>query len=70
MQKVHRLGLTVNFIPQTKNNKKVLCVELNKIFNSIEDAYKFVGLKDGSCITKCCRGQIHTAGGYHWKYVD
>ena len=69
-QKAHRLGLTVNFIPQTRNSKKVLCVEQNKIFNSIKDACKFVKLKNNSNITKCCKGQRHTAGGYHWKYVD
>lgn len=68
-QQAHRLNLQV-FQPNKCNCKKVLCVELNKIFNSIEDAYRFAGLNDGSCITRCCKGQRQTAGGYHWKYVE
>lgn len=67
-QQAHRLNLQV-LQPNQCNCKKVLCVELNKIFNSIESAYKFAGLKDGSCITRCCKGQRQTTGGYHWKYI-
>ncbi len=62
--------LGLKFVGENKHYKRVLCVELNKIFNSIDDAYKFVGLKEGSCIGRCCKGQRKTAGGYHWKYLD
>ncbi len=68
-QQVHRLNL-VMVNPQLNHYKKVYCTELDRIFNSIEEAYKFANLKDGSSITRCCKGTRKTAGGYHWQYVD
>lgn len=68
-QQAHKLNLQVLY-PNQNKFKQVLCIELNKTFNSIEDAYKFIGLRDGSSITRCCRKQRQTAGGYHWKYID
>lgn len=47
-------------------SKKVLCVELNKVFDSIKQARKEFG--DG--VSACLRGITKTAGGYHWKYVN
>ena len=67
-QQAHRLNLQI-LNPNQTHCKKVFCIELNKTFRSIEEAYIFAGLKDGSCITRCCKGQRKTAGGYHWKYV-
>lgn len=68
-QQAHRLRLIAND-PYKNSRKKVLCVELNIVFESIEDAYKFVKMKDGSGIGRVCNGKRETAGGYHWKYVD
>lgn len=51
--------------------KKVLCVELNKEFDSINSAEKWVGVK-GSRIGNVCqlkRG-CKTCGGYRWRYVE
>lgn len=67
-QQAHRLNL--KYIGENKGNKKVLCVELNKKFNSIEDAYRYVNLKDGSSISRCCQGKRNTAAGYHWEYIE
>lgn len=50
------------------NNKKVRCIELNKIFNSIKEAADFAKV-DNSGITHCLKGQQKTSGGYHWEYV-
>lgn len=53
-----------------RNGRKVLCVELNKVFYSIKDAERWVGVK-GSRISSVCnlkRG-CKTCGGYHWRYV-
>lgn len=50
--------------------RKVVCVELNKIFSSIKDAERWVGVK-GSRISSVCqlkRG-CKTCGGYHWRYL-
>lgn len=67
-QQAHRLRL--KYSGKSKHNKRVLCVELNKYFNSIDEAYRFLNLKDGSSIGRCCKDKRKTAGGYHWNYVD
>lgn len=48
---------------------KVLCVELNKIFDSASDAAKEFGTQS-CCILGVCRGERHTANGYHWKFLE
>ncbi len=48
--------------------RKVLCIELNRIFDSEKQAE--AELKIGvSRISECCSGKNKTAVGYHWKYV-
>lgn len=54
----------------SNRKKKVLCIELNKTFDSLEDARKHLGLKSSGHISQCCYGKRKTAGGYHWKYVE
>lgn len=51
-----------------KNTKKVLCVELEKVFNSLQEAQNEMGIAYFN-ISKCCNGQTNKAGGYHWKFV-
>ena len=55
-----------------KLGKKVLCVELNKIFLSTHEAEKWLNKKGHYNICRCCIGKTHynTAFGYHWKYVE
>lgn len=50
-----------------KQSKSVLCVELNKVFKSAEEA-RYLGFKPGS-IWMCCNGKYNTHKGYHWQYV-
>lgn len=52
----------------TAKNKKVLCVELNKVFKSITEASLELGT-NLTGISECCSGKIKTAGGYHWRYA-
>ena len=54
-----------------KDNKiKVICLENNKIFNSIKEAGNYYNI-DPSGISKVLKGKQKTAGGYTWeKYVD
>lgn len=52
-----------------KTCRQVLCIETNVIYDSIQDASKFIR-KDCSSISKCCRGKQKTCGGFHWRYVD
>jgi hypothetical protein len=43
--------------------------ELLRTFRSIEEAAAESGA-DGSHITKVCKGERKTAGGFHWKFVN
>ena len=57
----------------TRNKRistRVLCVELNKIYDSIREASKELKIYETS-ISHCCSNSEHykTAGGYHWRYV-
>ena len=48
--------------------KPVICVELGKIFPSVRDAGREMGILHQS-IYKVCRGICNSAGGYTWRYV-
>lgn len=51
-----------------KGTKKVVCVELDKVFNSLKEAEQKTGVKyDG--ISKCCHGIQKTAGGFRWRFL-
>lgn len=49
-------------------SKKILCVELNEVFDSVKDASEKMNVNYGN-LTSCCNGKLKTVGGYHWKYV-
>ena len=49
--------------------KRVLCVELDKVFDSVTDAALAVGT-DKRNISQCVTGRSKTCLGYHWRYVD
>lgn len=49
--------------------KKVLCVELNRIFDSELQAEKELKICV-SRISACCSGKFNTAGGYHWCFAE
>lgn len=49
--------------------KKVMCIELQKIFNSIAEAEEYFGFeKYKSSISRSCKNN-GTTKGYHWKYI-
>ena len=50
------------------HSKKVYCVELDRVFDSANQAATQLNLFDSN-IAKCCKGKYKTTGGYHWKYV-
>lgn len=61
-------GNLINSIP--KNNlKDVICVETEISFKSTIEAAQWAGVSRNS-VAKVCRGEMKTAGGYHWKYSD
>ena len=47
--------------------KTVICVETNIIYYSPAEVERTLGIC-ASSIRKCCKGERHTAGGYHWRY--
>lgn len=51
-----------------KLNRPILCVELDKTFESIKEAESLLG-KSSHKICRCCSGKAKTAYGYHWKYI-
>ena len=50
-------------------NKPVMCVETGTVYPSMKDVEDKTGINQ-QCISNCCIGKQHTAGGYHWKYVE
>ena len=60
---------TRNVRVSEKRKKKVLCVETNKIYNSIEEAGADTDTY-ATNISAVCKGKLKTTGGYHWEYVD
>lgn len=51
-----------------RTSKKVLCIEINKVFDSLSNASQFINGNRHIC--DACKGTRETAGGYHWKYVN
>lgn len=52
-----------------KLSKPVLCVELNRIFPSLSEAAKQLGLYVGN-LSFVLTGRYKTAGGYHWEFAE
>lgn len=52
-----------------KRVKKVFCVELDRIFNSLGEAEEVTGAAHEN-ISKVCLGKRRTAGGYHWEFYE
>ena len=49
--------------------QKIYCVELERTFNSQQDAVKELGICISS-MSKAVNGLRKTAGGYHWKRLE
>lgn len=47
----------------------IRCVETGKVYLNYADAATSCGLTVGDSISKCCKGKLETAGGYHWEYI-
>lgn len=50
-------------------SKRVLCVELEKEYKSINEAARQMGVAEGAIIS-CLKGKTKTSCGFHWKYID
>ena len=49
--------------------KKVYCEELDKVFDSVQQCGKELGIP-ATNISKLCKGRGKTLKGYHLKYYD
>lgn len=58
-----------NPFPIEPLRKKVILIETNVIYDSIENAAKLNNIVRSS-ISECCSGKRKTAGGFHWKFVS
>ena len=47
--------------------KSVKCIETGEVFNSITEAAKACGVRQGS-LSMCLTGRNKTCGGKHWEY--
>lgn len=52
-----------------KRKVPVICVELDKTFDTVQEAAEFISA-DRKGIYNCIHGKQHTSGGYHWKRSD
>ena len=50
-------------------SKKILCVELNRVFDSLTQAAAELNLQV-SKISCCCHGTREKTGGYHFKFIN
>lgn len=60
---------TRNIKTQKALSKPIYCVELDRVFEGAAAAARELNL-NRSGITKVCRHQLKTTGGYHWRYVE
>ena len=65
---IDKNGNLLNSVPKG-NLRNIICIESGKIFKSTIEAAKWAGVSRNS-ISKVCRNEMKTAGGYHWKYID
>ena len=48
------------------NGKKVMCIQTNKIYQSLQQVKRITGINH---ISDCCNGKRKTAGKFHWKFI-
>ena len=53
-----------------QKRKKILCVELNKIFNSMKEIDEFLGKSAHPNVRRCLNGVTKKAYNYTWKEID
>lgn len=52
-----------------KLSRPIYCIELNKVFPSIIEAFRQTGV-DYRHLSDVCKGKRKSAGGYHWQYAE
>ena len=65
---IENLEHAYNIDLTNKKIKKVLCIEIGKIFDSAYEASKYFNIGQGS-ISNVCSGKRKSAGGYTWRWL-
>lgn len=65
----HKLKIGQSNKGNGRPGNPVICVELNKVFNSAMDAERQTGVANTGIIS-VCKGRAKTAGKFHWEYVE
>lgn len=56
-------------ISDAHSKTRIYCLELNKVFDSIQSCAKELNLQ-ATLICKCCKGKLKTTGGFHFQYYS
>ncbi len=68
MREQHKLNdIKIQII--NPNKKSVICVETREHFDGVRIAGRMKDISPSS-ISKACKNNKYTAGGYHWKYAE
>ncbi len=54
-----------NKISEKAHKRKVICIETQEVFNSVNAACQI-----NKHVANCLNGSRHTASGYHWAYLE
>ena len=65
----HKLKISKSCKGHGRHGKPILCVELNRVFQSALEAERETGVANTN-IGYVCRNKRKTAGGYHWQYIE
>ena len=65
LHKIYKLGKSGKLI---RPMQMVLCVENGKVYDSISNACRDLGIKTNH-IGEVCAGKLKQTCGYHWRYV-
>lgn len=49
--------------------KRIICIETNIEYPSAKEIERQLGYSNSNIIA-CCKGKLHTAYGFHWRYAD
>ena len=66
----HRLKFVLGGARSTeRRSKKVMCIDNGKVFKSVSEACRKIGIKTFSNMSRCCSGKTKTCNGKRWKFV-
>jgi group I intron endonuclease len=69
LNKKHNKSSKLKMRKNSPINKKVICIETNKIYSSAREAYRQTKISN-VCIGLACRGIYKTAGKLHWSFYE